>query len=65
MRMAEHLQKLDGGDFSPRVIERPNIHKEWIYFAWTPTWEGPARSEHAAAQADLRNHLANGPELHG
>jgi len=53
VKIPEHLQRLDGGDYSPRVLERPNIHKKLIYYAWTPTWEGPARADYSAAAADL------------
>lgn len=57
MKMDEHVKKLDGHDYSPRVLERLNIYKEWIYFAWTPDWEGPARYEYAEALDDLIDYL--------
>jgi len=57
MKMAEHLQRLDGQDYSPRVIERPNVHGETIYYGWLPVWEGPPRPDWAAAHADLRDFL--------
>lgn len=57
MKMAEHLKLLDGQDYHPRVIERPNIRGEPIYYGWTPTWEGPARPDYLAARADLCDYL--------
>jgi len=46
----EHIQKVIAGDHRPRVVQ----HGEY-YVAWTPTREGPARPDYAAARADLRN----------
>ena len=65
MTLAEHLKRLDGRDYRPRVIERLNIHGTTIYYAWAADWEGPARPDYAAAMADLRDNLRADPALGG
>lgn len=57
MTRQEHFAKLQAGDISPRVVLHDNRPpSEWLYVAWTPTWEGPARPDYRAAAADLRDH---------
>jgi hypothetical protein len=53
MKLSEHLKTLDGQNYSPRVVERPDTHGATIYYAWLPDWEGPARPDYAAAHADM------------
>jgi hypothetical protein len=59
MTRHEHFIKLIAGNISPRVVLYDNRPpSEWVYAAWTPTWEGPARPDYQAAAADLREHLS-------
>lgn len=54
MTRHEHWAKISAGDISPRVVLHDNRPpSEWLYVAWTPTWEGPARPDYQAAAADL------------
>jgi hypothetical protein len=46
----EHGAAVVAGDKKPRVFCDAGK-----YVAWTPTREGPARPDYAAAQADLRD----------
>ena len=58
MTLAEHFAKLQNGDISPRVVLHDNrAPSTWLYVAWTPTWEGPARPDYQAAAADLADKL--------
>jgi hypothetical protein len=52
MTKREHLDRVFAGDIRPRVVEH-----NWKYVAWTPTKEGPARPDYAAAYADLQDML--------
>ena len=53
MNMAEHVKLLDGGDYSPRVLERRLNDGRTGYYAWWPDREGPMRHDHQSAAADL------------
>jgi hypothetical protein len=58
--LQEHLNRVASGDISPRVVchDRGRAPRDWLYVAWTPVWEGPARPDYQAAQADLSERLA-------
>lgn len=58
MKLSEHARLLDGQDYAPRIVERQGNHGATIYYAWFPTWEGPARPDYAAANADLLDRKA-------
>lgn len=61
MKIAEHLQKFNAGDYSPRIVETfHGVTRETCYVAWTPTWEGPPRPDYPAAAADLRGRIDRG-----
>jgi hypothetical protein len=57
MTLREHLNQIERGDTNPRVVEH-NQRKPTRYMAWTPTWEGPSRSDYAAAYSDLLDRKA-------
>ena len=58
MTLNEHFIKLYARDYRPRVIERYSLEvNRYVFYAWTPTWEGQKRSEYSAARADLVKHL--------
>jgi hypothetical protein len=62
MTRSEHFTKIQAGDITPRVVQHDNrAPGEWLYVAWTPTWEGPARFDYQAAAADLREKLKETP----
>ena len=55
MRNKEHCDRFLAGDYSPRVVEFNHREGHLLFRAWTPTAEGPARPDYAAAMADLRD----------
>ena len=58
MTRAEHLSRVLAGDITPRVVCHDNRPpSQWLYVAWIPTWEGPARPDYQAAAADLNERL--------
>jgi hypothetical protein len=58
MRLHDHWSAIRADDTSPRVVQHSNRPpSEWLYVAWTPVWEGPARPDYAAALADLNDKL--------
>jgi hypothetical protein len=59
MLLAEHLRRIiEDHDTTPRVVEHNTCTSDAAYVAWTPTKEGPARPDYAAALADLRRMTA-------
>jgi hypothetical protein len=59
MTLADHFAAIRRGDIAPRVVLHDNRPpRDWLYVAWTPAWEGPARPDHNAAAADLRERLS-------
>jgi hypothetical protein len=59
MTSAEHFKRVMAGDITPRVVchDKHPHPSEWMYVAWLPTWQGPARPEYQSALADLNDKL--------
>jgi hypothetical protein len=53
MILSEHIKRVLSGDISPHVVEHNAYTSNVLYVAWTPTKEGPARPDYAAALSDL------------
>ena len=49
---------LMSGKLDMAIVERHIPGRGTVWYAWLPTWEGPARSDWSAARADLLDKLA-------